>query len=60
MVGGHAAVGFYCFHRLVGICEIEFPHIPRHTRSSDPCVKSLSENSVPHRYPCEISVTNTR
>ena len=31
-----------------------------HIRSSDPYVSSLSEKSVPHRYPCEISVTNTR
>ena len=37
-----------------------FSHIPAHTRSSDPYVSSLSEKSVPHRYPCEISVTNTR
>ena len=37
-----------------------FSHIPTHTRSSDPCVSSLSKKSVPHRYPCEISVTNTR
>ena len=39
---------------------ISFSHIPTHTRSSDPYVSSLSEKSVPHRYPCEISVTNTR
>ena len=39
---------------------ISFSHIPMHTRSSDPYVSSLSEKSVPHRYPCEISVTNTR
>ena len=37
-----------------------FSHISMHTRSSDPYVSSLSEKSVPHRYPCEISVTNTR
>ena len=37
-----------------------FSHIPTHTRSSDPYVSLLSEKSVPHRYPCEISVTNTR
>ena len=41
-------------------CEIILSHIPTHTRSSDPYVSSLSEKSVPHRYPCEISVTNTR
>ena len=40
--------------------RICFSHIPTHTRSSDPYVSSLSEKSVPHRYPCEISVTNTR
>ena len=40
--------------------EISLSHIPTHTRSSDPYVSSLSEKSVPHRYPCEISVTNTR
>ena len=32
-----------------------FSHIPTHTRSSDPNVSSLSEKSVPHRYPCEIT-----
>ena len=37
-----------------------YSHIPTHTRSSDPFVSLLSEKSVPHRYPCEISVTNTR
>ena len=36
-------------------CEILLSHIPTHTRSSDPYVSSLSEKSVPHRYPCEIS-----
>ena len=41
-------------------CEIFLSHIPMHTRSSDPYVSSLSEKSVPHRYQCEISVTNTR
>ena len=41
-------------------CEIILSHIPTHTRSSDPYVSSLSEKSVPHRYPCEISVTNMR
>ena len=35
-------------------------HIPMHTRSSDPYVSSLSEQSVPHRYPSGISVTDTR
>ena len=40
--------------------EMILSHIPTHTRSSDPYVSSLSEKSVPHRYPCEISVTNTR
>ena len=47
---------FHCFY----LCEIILSHIPTHTRSSDPYVSSLSEKSVPHRYPCEISVTNTR
>ena len=37
-----------------------FSHIPMHTRSSDPYVSSLLEKSVPHGYPCEISITNTR
>ena len=41
-------------------CEIVLSHIPTHTRSSDPYVSSLSEKSVPYRYRCEISVTNTR
>ena len=41
-------------------CEIILSQIPRHTRSSDPYVSSLSGKSIPHRYPCEISVTNTR
>ena len=41
-----------------GMCG--FSHIPMHTRWSDPYVSSLLEKSVPHRYPCEISVTNTR
>ena len=41
-------------------CKKFLSHIPTHTRSSDPYVSSLSEKSVPHRYPCEISVTNTR
>ena len=40
--------------------EIILSHIPTHTRSSDPYVSSLSEKSVRHCYPCEISVTNTR
>ena len=40
--------------------QIFLSHIPTHARSSDPYVRSLSEKSVPHRYPCEISVTNTR
>ena len=40
--------------------HIQQSHIPLHTRSGDPYVSSLSEKSVPHRYPCEISVTNTR
>ena len=40
--------------------EISLSHIPRHTRLSGPYVSSLLEKSVPHRYPCEISVTNTR
>ena len=35
-------------------------HLPMHTRSSDPYVSSLLEQSVPHRYPCGISVTNAR
>ena len=47
---------FSCFYTY----EIIFSHIPTHTRSSDPYLSSLSEKSVPHRYPCEISVTNTR
>ena len=47
---------FCCFYQ----CEIILSHIPTHTRSGDPYVSSLSEKSVPHRYPCEISVTNTR
>ena len=34
--------------------------ISMHTGSSDPYVSSLSEKSVPHHYPCEISVTFTR
>ena len=38
------------------VCEKILSHIPKHTRSSDPYVSSLSEKSVPHRYPCEISV----
>ena len=38
--------------------RIFLSHIPTHTRSGDPYVSSLSEKSVPHRYPCEISVTN--
>ena len=42
------------------ICEKDFSHIPTHTRSSDSYVSSLSEISVPHRYQCEISVTNAR
>ena len=61
--GRRAAVRFLFFPRaaMAGeIYEIEFSHIPTHTRSSDPYVSSLSEKSVPHRYPCEISVTNTR
>ena len=29
-----------------------------HIRPSDPCVSSLSEKSVQHRYICEISITN--
>ena len=33
---------------LVG--ENIFSHIPMHTRSSDPYVSSLSENSILHRY----------
>ena len=37
-----------------------FSHIPTHTKSSDPYVSSLLEKSVPHRWLCEISVTNTR
>ena len=41
-------------------CKKIFSHITTHTRSSGPYVSSLSEKSVPHRYPCEISVTNTR
>ena len=47
---------FRCFYP----CEIFLSHIPTHARSSDPYVSSLSEKSVAHRYPCEISVTNTR
>ena len=47
---------FRCFYP----CEIFLSYIPTHTRLSDPYVSSLSEKSVPHRYPCEISVTNTR
>ena len=50
----------YLFRWLVRVCEIDFSHIPTHTRSSDPYVSSLSEKSVPYRYPCEISVTNTK
>ena len=64
MMFGHVAIlfsrtpdrDFRCFYP----CEIFLSHIPTHTRSIDPCVSSLSEKSVPHRYPCEISVTNTR
>ena len=44
---------FYPFEKILS-------HIPMHTRSSDPYVSSLSEKSVPHRYPCKISVSNTR
>ena len=40
--------------------RIFLSHIPTHTRSRDPYVSSLSEKSVQPRYPCEISVTNTR
>ena len=40
--------------------EIILSHIPTHRRSSDPYVSSLFEKSVPHRYPCEMSITNTR
>ena len=47
---------FRCFYP----CEIFLSHIPTHTRSSDPYVSSLLEKSVPHGYPCEIIVTNTR
>ena len=46
---------FRCFNP----CEVILSHIPMDTRSSDPYVSSLSEKSVPHRYPCEISLTNT-
>ena len=42
------------------VCVGILSHIPMHTRSSDPYVISLSEKYVPNRYPCEISVTNTR
>ena len=48
--------GLHCYHPYEKILS----HIPKHTRSSDPYVSSLSEKSVPHRYPCEISVINTR
>ena len=41
-------------------CEIILSHIPTHTRSSDHYESLLLEKSVPHRYPCEISATNTR
>ena len=44
---------FYPFEKILS-------HIPMHTRSSDPYVGLLSEKSVPHRYPCKISVSNTR
>ena len=47
---------FRCFYP----CGIFLSHIQTHTRSSGPYVSSLLEKSVPHRYPCEISVTNTR
>ena len=40
--------------------KLRFSQIPTHTRLRDPFVSSLSKKSVPHRYPCEISVTNTR
>ena len=46
----------YYFHSF----EIILSHKPIHTRSSDHYVSSLSEKSVPHRYQCEKSVTNTR
>ena len=45
---------------LLARCWKNLSHIPTHTRWSDPYVSSLSEKSVLHRYPCEISVTNTR
>ena len=47
---------FYSFYP----CEIILSHISTHTKSSDLYVSSLSKNSDPHRYPCEISVTKTR
>ena len=47
---------FRCFYP----CQIILSHIPRHTNSSYPNVSSLLEKSVPHPYPCEIRVTNTR
>ena len=47
---------FRCFYTY----EIFLPHIPTHTKSNDPYVSSLSEKIVPHRYQCEISVTNAR
>ena len=51
--------GFYLSHNNT-YEGYSYSHIPTHTRSSDPYVSSLSEKSVPHRYPFEISVTNTR
>ena len=60
---GELKVSFLLIPQLcltINESKIDFSHIPTHTRSSDPYVSSLSEKSVPHRYPCEISVTNTR
>ena len=41
-------------------CEIILSHKPMHTRLSDTYVSLPWEKSVPHRYPCEITVANRR
>ena len=38
------------------IFKIGFSHIQMPTRSSDPCVFSLSAKSIPHHCLCEISI----
>ena len=52
----HTRSGFPLFNP----CEKILSHKPMHTRLSDPYVRLLSENAVPYRFPCEISLTNTR